>query len=499
MIPFLLFLIGIWFRVTWFGQMYGGELLMDELSVSRLLPGSLLVGEAPYNGATNLAASALWLVWERLLGLSPHAVRSLSALCGLASLFYFYRLVKERDSRTTAVWATALFAVSFNASYFSSLAMETHFPLLWGPVLALGLLRWREAPTVARSLGLGLAFAVSLYTYPGQLLGVLAYFPTVAWLCWRQRRWPALTAPQRKGAAIGLGVVFLVFVGVYWIHLRLAVESEPLWLQTTERLPHTSLQYVRGVVVLIAHSVLGGKTGVGGFPMPMFEVLLWPFFLAGAMSFWRRKQSPWLRALPLCLVTGILIAALAARGPSARRLIFYLPVFYYSSAVGIQEAMARFKKPWLGAGIAGALAATVLVYHHSLGGKAQRYRLEPYWTQEQENEHYPPPEAVVMASLARGDLTIGGPTRPLESQYLLRLKRLGEFVGTLPPGRQIHFSDAPMPDTGCSPIPPKGRQLFWCGPGLIYRRESIDHPSGRKFRGRPRHLYVQGHGDSDQG
>src|SRR5262249_31296041 len=110
----------------------------------------------------------------------PRYYTATVSLLGLVCFFAALRLLF--DART-ATWATIFLAISTYAVYFSVFALETAGLMLFVPLNALLLVLWLRKPSLLRSLVFGLSLGLSLFTYPGVILGYLALL--AGWLlCW---------------------------------------------------------------------------------------------------------------------------------------------------------------------------------------------------------------------------------------------------------------------------------------------------------------------------
>src|SRR5262249_43275672 len=161
----------------------------DEAQSTRTYVSSV-VGFAPTEfGATYLTQAWLLDGWYELFGVGTYSARYYTAAVCLAGLVLFFSTLRWLINARMAAWAAALLAVSTYAVHFSAFAVEIGVCLFGVPLGAFAFVVWRRRPTTGRSCLSGLLIGLSLFTYPGVLLGYAAILAgwAVCWLAERRR------------------------------------------------------------------------------------------------------------------------------------------------------------------------------------------------------------------------------------------------------------------------------------------------------------------------
>jgi mannosyltransferase len=163
---------------------------------------------------------ALLRVWTRVLGESESAVRSLSAVIGVATLAAFFALAFRLLSRRAALIATLLLACAPYHVYYSQEARNYALLLLLTVLSYLGLVAWDERPTPARAVAYVAATVLLLYTH---VFGFFVWAAQLIWIAIRARErgdWRARLLPP-----IAIGVLVLPWIAAPWTALLLRQTS----------------------------------------------------------------------------------------------------------------------------------------------------------------------------------------------------------------------------------------------------------------------------------
>ena len=138
-----------------------------------------------------------WL-WERVFGWHETALRSLSALFGVASVPAAYAAAREGFSRRAALLAAALFAVNPYFVWYSQEARAYAMLVLLCTVSLLFFLRAERDGRDTWKWAVTSALALCTHYFAALLL-----VPEAAWLLWRRRSRAVLTATAALAAVAG--------------------------------------------------------------------------------------------------------------------------------------------------------------------------------------------------------------------------------------------------------------------------------------------------------
>jgi 4-amino-4-deoxy-L-arabinose transferase-like glycosyltransferase len=193
-------------------------------------------------------------VWVRIFGTSEAAARSLSVLCGVASIALTYAIGRRTFDRTTGLWAAWLAALSPALIVYGREARMYSWLVLATCLCWLLLLDLTRGPTAPRMLAYMVAEIALVYSHPLGL--IMAATLALAGLIWASS---CFGSPARW-LLVHLGVLFLIlpWVGRYLDHPpefvsgRLSVRS----------LLGTPIGFVGGNFALLAGLVLLIAVGV---------------------------------------------------------------------------------------------------------------------------------------------------------------------------------------------------------------------------------------------
>ncbi len=177
----------------------------DEANTVRLLHLSFgkMLGDLRLTESTPPLYYGLAWVSARLFGFSETAIRSVSALAGVATIPVVYELGRIALSRRAGLIAAALTACSPFLVWYSQEARSYELLVLMAAVVLLLAVRARERPTPARLAAWAVACCLGLLTH---YFALLVIAPTAVWLfvAHRHRRalWGALALIAVCGGAL---------------------------------------------------------------------------------------------------------------------------------------------------------------------------------------------------------------------------------------------------------------------------------------------------------
>jgi mannosyltransferase len=191
--------------VVRFVDLGGQSLWIDEAFTARLLGGSLghtLSGVARWESTPPLYYVLVW-GWSQIFGHSEVALRSLSALFGVACVPVMFMVVDRLVGRRAAAVAALLVATSPALVWYSG---EARSYSLWLLLSAIGLLFWIRALDAPERRNLTWWTAASCLALCTHYLAFAFVAPQALWLL---RRHPK----RRTGVAVGaIGLVALALV-----------------------------------------------------------------------------------------------------------------------------------------------------------------------------------------------------------------------------------------------------------------------------------------------
>lgn len=325
--------------------------LDESISVSiSSLPLGQVQDALRHDGAPPLYALLLW-VWERAFGASPTAVRSLSALFGIAALPLAALSGSRLAGRAGAVAAVLLLATSPFAVYYSSEARMYSLVVLLVLCAHLVLDDYLRAPSVGRGLLVALLAAALALTHYWALflLGVVG----LGLLLRARRRGQRVDLTAALWMAGG-GVLFLPWVPTFLFQVR-----------------HTGAPWGTAPGLSAALGAVTTWSGGSSASGRLLSLLLLLLALVGATAVSSggtrveldlRGRSPG-RALVLVaaatMVLGLAIGQLSGSAFAARYSSVAFPVFLLVVALGVVRLPARLQTGALVVAVVAGLAGAV--------------------------------------------------------------------------------------------------------------------------------------------
>jgi 4-amino-4-deoxy-L-arabinose transferase-like glycosyltransferase/DNA-binding beta-propeller fold protein YncE len=304
-----------------------------------------------YTDGVNSTGHYLWLIVGafRLFGESTYAVRSISALMGVATVLAAYFAGREWHSHTLGLIFALLMAVARWSITFSRLGMYNSATLLFELLAFYWLLRALRRGSVLDFALAGVAVGLGLCFYPAfQLfLGVLGLFVLV--VAWRERsKWRSLVI----GLAVSLLALLLVIAPVAKYALE-RPESYFARVQKTslfsgkapeERLPAL---WENTRKHLLMFNVQGDPNGRHNLPgEPMLDWVSGGLLVVGLVMSLRHVYLPRLLVLPVWIVVGLLggILSLDFEAPQSLRAIGALPAVLLCAALPIAALAEEWRQ-----------------------------------------------------------------------------------------------------------------------------------------------------------
>lgn len=327
-------------------------------------------------------------VWGHIFGTGEVALRSLSALAGVAAIWLAYACGRELVSRSAGLVAAALVAISPFMIWYSQEAREYMLLSALSAASLLWFVRARRTGT-RRALGWWSLFsALALCTH---FFAAFLVWPEAAWLLWslRRRAVPAILPPVVvQGALLPLAFThathsLLGFIAVTPLSMR--IRQVPVAFALGNLYQSGLLTYgVIGAVVLAAAVIMllvagaerGALHGAGLAAVLAGCVLVLPILaaLAGHDFYIPRALMPaW---IPLAVLVGAACTARHARLPGAVLALSLLALFAYGQ-VRIQSSSQYERPDWRGvaAALGRARTARAVVLYDSLGSDPLRFYL----------------------------------------------------------------------------------------------------------------------------
>jgi hypothetical protein len=265
-------------------------------------------------------------VSSRVLGASPHALRFLPLVCGIASLFVLDAVARRSIAARAVPLVLALAAVSDDLIYYSTEFKQYMSDLL----VALGclLLAWdleeRELTPRRLATSAGLGVAATWFSLPS----VFMLAGTGLWLAVRaawERRWRRLAALAVLGGAWGSS-----FAACFVVSSRLLGESRFMWTWWDFAflpLPPRSLADVEQVFWQFVN-VFSNPVGiVSPLGPPGTALLALALFFLGCLSLAAKRRWGVLVTLTAPIVLALIASALHRYPFHGRQLLFLVPSF----------------------------------------------------------------------------------------------------------------------------------------------------------------------------
>lgn len=274
------------------------------------------------------------------LGTSELALRFIPFICGLISVFIFYKIAAEIFSGLWITVAVGLFAVSPSLIYFSSeikpYSSDVLIVLLLYKLLQRDLSHWRGAFDAGIKGGMAI-----WYSFPA----LFVLMSTGAFCFLRAIVYKHFKAAQCLALSLTLWVISY---GVYYfLSLRHLVENKKFVSYFSQSL----MPIENGLVACAVWLVHGIKDFLG-------NTLAWPWFLTvlffgfGLWGFLKSKrESLWPLLMPMVLVALVIVLKLYPF--AGRTLLFLVPAVILIAVEGIREITSRFLKNhvWLSAAL----------------------------------------------------------------------------------------------------------------------------------------------------
>jgi len=301
----------------------------------------------------NQAAPPLFLWIEKfniqLLGNNEYALRFFPFICGIVSIFCFYKLAKYFTSGWVIVCAMILFSCLSQPVYFATEAKQYSSDLAIALAFSLWLFHLRHKPLRwQQKIGLASLGAIAIWiSHP--IIFTLAGFE-LAYLALAK-------ASERKSLILNRLPVYLVwltsFALLYFLTISATLGNETLVNSWGKRYPNSIFDIIWLLDSLgrFFHKPLGFLGKVDG-------LAILPF-LIGCIYYWRKQRGYFLVLAAPTVIT--LVASYLEKYPFRERLILFLvPFFILMIAEGIVVLLTKPKRRSLRI-FGGAIALIVLL------------------------------------------------------------------------------------------------------------------------------------------
>lgn len=228
----------------------------------------------------------LWM-WEKVLGTSPLAVRSLSLLIGLSIVFAGYRLARDMFGEPTAFIAGVLLAISpFQVHYAQEVRMYGLLTLIlllaswafWSAIQRSGFKKWF-------TFGLFAGLAQYTHNLAGMYLLVLA-----STALWMKRRGVLVKTMLAGGIAVTMYLPWLL-----QLPRQLARIQRAYWIQPPG---------IQEIISTLLSFVSGLPLPPWGLPFALFaSVFLLVLGFYALIRGWKRGKPEWERALTAAYIS----------------------------------------------------------------------------------------------------------------------------------------------------------------------------------------------------
>ena len=449
----------------------GGLLTMDEAQTTRTYVSSVVHFEPAEFGATFLTHAWLLDTWYRVFGIGTYSPRYFTAVVGLIGLLFFFATLRLLFGAFVAAWGTAFLAVATYAVYLSVFAIETGTLMLAVPVGAFAFVAWLRGPTLLRSCALGLAIGLSLFTYPGVLVGYAAIVG--GWvLCAAVQRFsrranggagPLALVPARSWgvALLSLAVVFLAAL---ILHVRVYAPTHGLF-HGGGSLSASAGAFRAAMPALLrdlfvetdSWNLLLRRT-------PFVDWTYWPFAVLGAACVWKRYPDWISRGVLLSMVLVVLLVPLCGSNPGMRRGAFLLFPLCACAGVGVGELRIRVGSPAASVLVLAALAHPI--YFQTTIGRGQ-------WTTASFGQSFgskPIPDRMLLDILEKHDVVMSADeyASSWDRNRLVHYRKLALRHGALPPhAHTLGFADAADPSGAAAVAAEPGAALLTWDPERV--------------------------------
>jgi len=342
-----LIVVGLLLRANFLTEFQGGELTSDENLMSIVYTSGIINGEHVRSGAGKIVYAILLDAWLHLFGFSVTAIRSLSTVASITGIIFWFLSLRLLCGQRIALWASALFSISFFGIYFGRLSLEIYLTIVFAPLCLLAYAYWYLHPSRLTAALAGSVLALSLFTYPGSVLALLAILCGLA----AASLWFFVTITSGKVAlkpsyvtirdmATALAAFLVVTIIVFTLHYIIyAAPGEAAFTGGGGGYLNLTIASILAAIQhLLVDLFFEGSSWYIYFPaMPFVEVVLWPFFISGVIFSWGRPENWKIRGIILSIPAVLLLSALTGAYPGMRRAVYLLLPFYYFSAVGIVQ------------------------------------------------------------------------------------------------------------------------------------------------------------------
>lgn len=330
----LILVMGIVLRLTYYFQDY--DLIIDEANIARNIYERNFAGLLlPLAYEQYAPPIFLWIekLFSLLLGFGEKALRLYPLLCGIASLFVFYKILSKLIAIKAYWYPLALLAMgTIYVQYCAQ--VKQYMPdmligllLIWAALNLDGskvgrtkfILFWIITGSIAVWSSMSSVFILS---------GIGCYY---GWPLWKKRAW------KETGFLLLPVLVWIMqFLLYYFLILKSQISLDNLQRYHHEyflySLPANSEQWLHNGKRLIA--VIGQMGGMTVLPL-IFNILL--LFIGIYLLARKKTEWLWLFGLPIVLV--LLAAALHQYSLIERLILFLLPLGLVLIGFGLEKLM----------------------------------------------------------------------------------------------------------------------------------------------------------------
>jgi len=490
---------GVAARVYYLSPARGEAIISDELSMARTAVGAVLANQEFYAGYTQLTQVLMLTVWYALFGISLGAARALTLFQGLATMALLYYVVKKvTNDRQLAIVSVALYAIAPQAIILSTAALEIQSAVLFGLLTCATYLRWKEKPTLLRSLGLGMTAGFGLFTYPALILAYVAYGLSLVMLYLSRYRRSSFTRLKddlsglraSSSLVFALAVALIIVFGVGTLHFIGIGKRAGLFYGGGY--PGVSNGNFFASFVILADSLFTASKlhYVSLRHVPFLESTMVVLSLVAGVQMWRKAPSLFQRALLVSIPMAFLLCLFTGKVVGPRRIVLIQIPFYLLAAQGLLEIYRRCV-------LRGALVILTIAIH-LIPYQTLKFHYFAQWRNEGDlwSGQRLLPDNVFFTALQGGDIFLrraefGG---EFPERYYHALAELGRRFGVVNQTQgRVHFVDG-------DPNGIEGRYFSRQPPPLMpldYCYEPRPIPASR-YRGATTVYLVRKRGDRDR-